>query len=167
MSLLSPVKFFHCPHSPTVAYPVPYPWWNSACFVCSKYLLLVTLPFRDACSLWPQHSHRRQPASVSQQPHPHRYYSHFLLSIWPVTDCVRGKRRCRHILKQLLQNSDILILIMRWQHHKESCTDPGINIRNASSCQKCCFQYQQISQSVYNLMYESDLLGPLTLSNVT
>lgn len=102
-------------------------------FVANIYYWLLCLPFRDACSLWPQYSHRQQPASVSQQPHPHRYYSHFLLSIWLVTDCVRGKRSCRHVLKQLLQNSDILIWIMRRQHYKESCTDSEINIKNASS----------------------------------
>lgn len=43
---------------------------------------------RDARSLWPQHSHRQRPVSVSQQPHPPGYESHLKIIILLLLECI-------------------------------------------------------------------------------
>lgn len=68
----------------------------------TNFCLDFCVSFRDACGLWPEHSHRQRAASISQQPHPAGYESHFPLCSQHIIGCVGGKRSCK-LLQHLPQ----------------------------------------------------------------
>lgn len=67
--------------------------WES--WKCNKCWLVcfLSLPSRDACSLWPQYSHWQWPVSVSQQPHSPGYESLLLTSQHLMEPNVVGNRQ--------------------------------------------------------------------------
>lgn len=61
--------------------------------------------FRDARSLWPQHSHRQRPVSVSQQPHPPGYESHLKIIILLLLECIFSPQNTDIQAHQITLNS--------------------------------------------------------------
>lgn len=61
--------------------------------------------FRDARSLWPQHSHRQRPVSVSQQPHPPGYESHLKIIILLLLECIFSPQNTDIPAHQITLNS--------------------------------------------------------------
>lgn len=61
--------------------------------------------FRDARSLWPQHSHRQRPVSVSQQPHPPGYESHLKSIVLLLLECIFSPQNTDIPVHQITLNS--------------------------------------------------------------
>lgn len=77
--------------------------------------------FRDARSLWPQHSHRQRPVSVSQQPHPPGYESHLKSIVLLLLECIFSPQNIDSPVHQTTLNSynpTLLFRLLSEQHQR-------------------------------------------------